>query len=333
MKALRVILIIVGVIVAIAVVLCLIGPKDYQVERSTIINASPDVIFPHVSHLEKRDAWYPWSKIDPNMARETTGTDGTVGAISRWESDDKDVGKGEEEILAIKVNERVDTKLRFDGQGESDAYITLAAADGGTKVAWGFSGKNPFFARMFMLFMDLEGIVGGQFEQGLTDLKTLCEAEANKTYRGYKVQHVDFPATTYATVRETVNAPDVQAFYTKNFTALGQNVGAELDGHPSGLFYEWNEEEQRADMAAAMPTKKKVDAEGVTYVEIPAGKALLIDYYGAYDKSGEAHYALEDYLKEKGLNVKIPVIEVYANDPTTVPEDQILTKIYYLLAN
>lgn len=165
-----------GLVVLIAI-LAIVAPKTYDVSRSISISKPISEVFDYVRSLKKRDEWGPWAKKDPNMVKEFTGTDGEVGAISSWKGN-KEVGEGEQEITGIKVNEVVETQLRFlkPFKSVSDAYIrVLEEGNGSTKVTWGFSGKNKFPVSIMMLFMNMDKNVGKDFEQGLSDLKLILE--------------------------------------------------------------------------------------------------------------------------------------------------------------
>jgi len=165
-------------IVALVLFLALIAHKSYNVSRSAVINKPKAEVFQYLRSLKKQDEWSPWNKKDPNMQKEFRGTDGEVGSVSHWIGN-KDVGEGEQEITKIVDGERVESELRFlkPWKSTSDAFmITEDAGDGSTKVTWGFSGKNKFPFSIFMLFMNMDKAVGGDFEEGLNDLKTILEA-------------------------------------------------------------------------------------------------------------------------------------------------------------
>ncbi len=118
--------------------------------------------------------------MDPNMKKTFTGTDGTVGFISAWDSDNNEVGKGEQEITKIIEGERVDMQLRFKVPFEAEDYAymsTEANADSTTKVKWGFKGAFPYPMNLMGLFMDMEKEVGGDLATGLSNLKTLLEKQ------------------------------------------------------------------------------------------------------------------------------------------------------------
>lgn len=166
-----------GGIVALILILAVIAPKSYNVSRSIEIAKPKAEIFENLRFLKNQDAWSPWNKKDPNMKKDFTGTDGEVGATSHWIGN-KEVGEGEQEIKKIVDGERIESELRFlkPWKSTSDAYLTTEEIDKDTtKVTWGFSGKNKFPTSIFMLFMNMDKAVGGDFEEGLASLKAILE--------------------------------------------------------------------------------------------------------------------------------------------------------------
>lgn len=172
-----IVLYIVLALILIIAILGMIAPKSYDVNRSIIINKPVSKVFEYLKYLKNQDDWSPWGKRDPNMKKEFEGTDGQVGAISKWEGN-KEVGMGEQELMRIVENEVVESKLRFlkPWKSESDAYLKVKESDGGqTTVTWGFSGRNKFPVSIMMLFMNMDKAVGKDFEEGLATLKGLME--------------------------------------------------------------------------------------------------------------------------------------------------------------
>ncbi|NAY90647.1 polyketide cyclase [Muricauda sp. JGD-17] len=164
---------IVGGIVLLVLILAMIAPKTYHVSRSIEIAKPKSEVFENLRFLKNQDAWSPWNKKDPHMEKKFTGTDGTVGATSYWNGN-KDVGEGEQEITKIVDGERVESELRFlkPWKSTSDAYLATEEIDANiTKVTWGFSGKNKFPMSIMMLFMNMDKMVGKDFEEGLSSLK------------------------------------------------------------------------------------------------------------------------------------------------------------------
>jgi hypothetical protein len=164
-------------LLGVIILLALIAPKQYEVNRSVIINRSLPEVFQFLKFVRNQDQWSPWKKKDPNMKQESVGADGEVGFIAKWEGN-KEVGTGEQEILHIEHNQQINTQLRFlkPWKSVSDAYIKVTEVDENqTNVTWGFAGNSPVPMNIFMLFFNFEKAVGKDFEEGLADLKDILE--------------------------------------------------------------------------------------------------------------------------------------------------------------
>lgn len=180
MKIIKWILIAVVVIVAIPLVGALFVNGEYAVEREITIAKPKAVVFDYVKYLKNQDNFSVWAQMDPNMKKTYTGTDGTVGFVSAWESQADSVGKGEQEIKKITEGERLDFELRFKEPFESTdfAYMTTEAIDSTqTKVKWGFNGKMPYPMNFMSLFMNMDEMLGPQLGKGLDNLKGVLEKQ------------------------------------------------------------------------------------------------------------------------------------------------------------
>jgi hypothetical protein len=161
-------------IIAFSLLIALFLPKKYAVEREIIIDSSKDSVFSYVKYLKNQDDFSVWAKMDPAMKKKFTGTDGTVGAISAWESQDKNVGIGEQEITKITEGERIDFELRFKVPFEStdNAFmITKSISPDQTKVIWGFNGTMSYPMNLMLPIMNMEEMLGKDLENGLKNLK------------------------------------------------------------------------------------------------------------------------------------------------------------------
>lgn len=177
-KALKITLIVILVLVGLPLIIALFVKKDYAVSREVTINKPKSEVFAYILMLKNQDNFSVWANRDPNMKKEYRGTDGTVGFVSAWESQNKEVGKGEQEIKAIKDGERIDYELRFMEPFEAtdNAYMTTeAVSDSSTKVTWGFNGRMPYPMNLMLLGMDMEGMLGKDLQQGLDNLKVELE--------------------------------------------------------------------------------------------------------------------------------------------------------------
>lgn len=164
----------VGILLVVAAFL----KKDFAVEREIVINQPKDSVYKYIKFAKNQDYFSVWNKMDPNMKKHESGTDGTIGYISGWESTNENVGTGEMEIIKLDEGHRVDYELRFKKPMEATnyAYITTEAfSPTQTKVKWGFTGKSPWPFNIFMAAMNMEEVVGKDLQGGLENLKTLME--------------------------------------------------------------------------------------------------------------------------------------------------------------
>jgi hypothetical protein len=178
MKIFKKILIGLAILIAIPFLIAIFTKKDYAVERETTINKSKQEVFDYVKFLKNQDNYSKWAMMDPNMKKEYKGTDATVGFVSAWDSDKDDVGKGEQEIKKITEGERIDYELRFIEPFEATdyAYMSTEAVDStSTKVKWGFNGRMNYPMNLFLLCMDMDGMLGKDLETGLSNLKSVLE--------------------------------------------------------------------------------------------------------------------------------------------------------------
>lgn len=166
------------------VVLLLVGfismqPSAYRIERSITIAAPPALVFDWVNDFHRWNDWSPWDKLDPNIKRTYEGPAAGVGTMYSWAGDNK-VGEGRMTLIDSRPPEKIDIKLEFFKPWESVATteFTFAAAATGTTVTWAMNGTNNFAGKACSLFMNMDKMVGGSFEEGLAKLKELSEAQA-----------------------------------------------------------------------------------------------------------------------------------------------------------
>lgn len=169
-----------------AAILVLVGviatrPADFIIQRSAVLPVQPDVAFTVVNDFHHWNEWSPWSKLDPQQKTTYSGAESGTGAVYAWTGND-DVGEGRMTIEESKVNELVRIKLEFIKPFATTNTTTFAfkPAEGGTEVTWAMTGTHDFMGKAFSLFMDMDGMVGKDFEKGLASMKTAAETEAKK---------------------------------------------------------------------------------------------------------------------------------------------------------
>ncbi|MFI5135734.1 MAG: SRPBCC family protein [Chitinophagales bacterium] len=329
-------IIILVVLLAIVAVFAVFVPTKLSISSSTIINAPKEIVWSNVTFFKNIQQWSPWAKRDPNIKITLEGTDGTEGAKSSWDGNDR-VGAGSQTFTKLDPMNRAEEHLQFirPFKSEADAFMQLSDTAGAVKVTWGFSTSLPRPFNVMSLFMSNKS-VQSDYEEGLANLKAICEQQAlqNKTYRGFKISEVDQPMLTYVGKRETVSIMSISKFFASQMQKMMPEVHRaqlEIAGAPSGLYYTFDTVKMTTDMAVGIPVKElKTPLDGWETINVPSGKALEIDYYGSYSKIGSAYAAFSDCTKDKELTPKSFVIEEYITDPMTEKDTaKWLTKIYY----
>jgi uncharacterized protein YndB with AHSA1/START domain len=157
-------------------------PGEFVVSRRTKISAPPEQVFPRVNELRNWEAWNPWGKLDPNCKITYDGPPAGVGASYAWAGNSK-VGEGRNTVTASKPNELVCFRLEFvkPMKATNTAEFTFQPDGDETVVTWTMSGKNNFAGKLFGLVVNCDKMIGGQFEKGLAQMKSLVEATADKT--------------------------------------------------------------------------------------------------------------------------------------------------------
>jgi hypothetical protein len=177
----KIVLIVVASLVLAFFVVVAMRPADFRVTRTATMAASPEVVFSQVNDLQKWNDWSPWAKLDPNAKNTFSGPAAGVGAAFAW-AGNNEVGEGRMTITESKPNEAVVMKLEFIKPFEAvnTTEFTFKPEGNTTTVTWSMFGKNNFMSKAVGLFIDCDQMVGGQFEQGLANLKSVVQTAANK---------------------------------------------------------------------------------------------------------------------------------------------------------
>jgi len=335
MKIIRTLLIVIIVIVALGLILMLVAPTGKSYSKSIIINAPKEVVWANISTLEKLNEWGPWKDKDTNIVTSIEGTDGTIGAKASWEGN-REVGKGSQTISKLDPMNRMETHLAFvePMAGQAEAFIQMDDTADAVNVTWGFSMEMPRPFNVFGLFMSMEKEMGDEYSAGLNSLKTMCESEANKTYRGYKITEVEQPARIFVGKRSTVTFPKMADYFGTNFPLLMEFAkgNMEITGPPCGMFWTYDTVAQNSDMAVAVPVKEWKQTRALwQQINVDAGTAAQLEYSGNYDQAEQVYMALHDYSMEKyGADKPRVSVEEYLAGPGSEPDTaKWLTRIYY----
>jgi|ERR1700730_9563721 len=185
MNILIIILIVLASLIIILLIGALLTKREYTIMREITINRPKHEVFNYVKLLKNQDYYNKWVMMDPTMKKEYKGIDGTVGFVYAWESNNKQVGMGEQEIIKIKEGESIDHELRFmkPFEGKATARLIPASVPGSdnrrneTRVNWVFNGLRNYPMKIVHLLFNLKKVLGKDLQTSLATLKAVLEKE------------------------------------------------------------------------------------------------------------------------------------------------------------
>ena len=170
------ILIILAVIIVAVLIYAATRPNDFVVSRSVSISARPETVFALISDFRRWPEWSPYEKLDPDMKRQLSGAESGKGAVYAWDGN-RNVGSGQMEILEAQVPSKITIKLDFfkPFEGHNTAEFTMLPQGDVTNLTWTMVGPAVFMSKVMQVFMNLDNMIGRDFEAGLANLKKLAE--------------------------------------------------------------------------------------------------------------------------------------------------------------
>lgn len=169
-------------VIAVVVVLAMRQPDTFMITRTATVAAPPTVVHAYLNDFHEWSKWSPWEKLDPAMQRTFDGPQSGVGASYSW-SGNSEAGAGKMVIKESVPGEKVGINLDFIKPFESRTIteFTLEPDGAGTNITWTMSGANAFLNKVMGVFVNIDKMVGPDFEKGLASIKTLAEQSAAAT--------------------------------------------------------------------------------------------------------------------------------------------------------
>lgn len=151
-------------------------PDTFRVQRSTLVHASPEAILPHLADFRRWEAWSPYEKLDPQMKRTHSGAASGPGAVYAFDS--RKAGAGRMEMLEASAR-RVVVDLQFirPFKAHNTSELTLEPEGPATRVTWAMHGPQPFMFKLMCLVIDMDKVLGKDFDAGLASLRTVAETQ------------------------------------------------------------------------------------------------------------------------------------------------------------
>jgi uncharacterized protein YndB with AHSA1/START domain len=176
-EIIAIIAVVLAIAIAIVLILAAAKPDTFSVQRGTAMKAPPEKIFSLINDFHRWGTWSPWESKDPAMQRSFSGAESGTGAVYAWDGN-KNVGSGRMEILDVAAPSKIVIKLDFfkPFEGHNTAEFTMLPQGDTTSVTWVMHGPARFISKVMQVFMNLDQMIGRNFEAGLANIKRLTES-------------------------------------------------------------------------------------------------------------------------------------------------------------
>ena len=305
-------------------------PASYEVSRSLSMNAPAAVVFEQVNTVKNWENWSAWMEDDTTIVNTYEGPASGPGAKWTWNGEKSSTG-------TMELMESVPhSSLAFDmtfGKSVSKVTCTFAEENGVTTATLGLAGEVGFFQRFMSKMMDVW--IGPYYERGLNNIKEIVESMPKAPEVAIEMTEVEampyYGIKTEDLPMDQMNAEFFGTNYGKIMAYMGEN-GIEAAGAPFAIYYKWDKENQVTTLEPGVPVAEQGEGNdevkgGMTY----AGPVLHATYTGPYAQSESVHEAISAYMRDNNITFGDIVWEVYANDPQEVPEEELITEIYYAI--
>ncbi len=317
-------------------------PKQVHIERSITVDRPANMMFEILNSYRYFNEWSPWARRDPNAEFVISGPESGVGARMSWIGEPNLVGSGWQEIVASKPYEQIDIMLDFDAQGVALTGFTLVPEGDATRVTWVFDSDltkgvnflDSFLARYFGLLFDRW--VGGDYEQGLANLKQYAESTSVSNFSQLEIEQVDVTPQDILFVSSSSSqdpadiAVAMAAAYAEISVFMHQ-AGITMAGQPMAITRAWEEGSYQFDAAIPVDFIPPELSGNIRSGQSPSGPAVRAVHHGAYDQMMPTYEKLAAYMSAHGLSPGEVSWEHYVSDPAHTAQQDMVTHIYIML--
>ena len=327
MKALKIIGIILLVLIALFLVIAIFLPSKATMESSIVINKPASLIYKQVNNFKNWEPWSPFQAADPEMVNTYEGPEQGIDATMRWTSIKN--GNGYMTIIESVPYERVVSTLDFGMPGTTNIFL-LKENQGATKVTWVVNIENLAYPMGRYIGMMIKSSMPAIFDQGLAKLKEVTEAMPDPP----ALQVTEFKERMVLSVLDSCNWSDIGAKMGQMFgeiMALQAKTKYQQVGAPLSMYHKWDEIAQFTVFENCIPVDKEVAGKGrVQFKVLPSMKVVMGTHFGSYESTMYIYLAMDEYMKDFGLEQVGGPIEEYVTDPMSEPDTaKWQTNIYF----
>jgi effector-binding domain-containing protein len=333
MKFLKRTVAVLGVMLLIYTIIAFFCSSHFHFERSVMINASNQQVFDNVNKLKTWSDWSYWYNVDSAMKQTFEGPESGIGSKNSWESTNENVGKGSQFIKAVEPGKRIDIELSFEGMGTSMANWYFKDTANMVMVTSTMDSDISFFQRPIMAMMNMDEMLGPDFEKNLKGLKDYCEAAPKKPE--LRIELANSPAMKVMLVNDSADMTTISAKLGELYGTIGAEMkkqGLTMAGPVFAIYNKVSEKDGAMKFwfdAGAQTDKAGKSAGRVQYKEMPAMNVVKAFHYGDYNTAA-SHEAIDVWIKANNKQIIGSPWEVYLTDPMMEKDTaKWLTEIWY----
>lgn len=331
MKALKIVIIILVVLLAIFLIPPLFMPSELYLEESKVLTAPTEVIWDQVNCLENWEEWDVWHQ-DTNLVGYYEGPTCGKDAKNIWDMKTSDEG-GSQVIVETQEYEYIKTFLDFREMGSAESEFFFEKMDEGTKITWNFKSDSQYPIMRWVNTLLVKPMVTQAYKDGLNNLEELTkDMQPTPKYTTGEIGIKEVKSTYAMTYRIKCTMEEISEAMGPAFGEIMQVIssnGAQVIGAPFSIWYEWEDEMMEFDNA--IPINKKINGtDKVLPIKTYQGKVAHVSHMGEYSTTHLSWEILESYLKDNNLEKNGAPYEVYVTDPQNVPDpSKWITELYW----
>lgn len=333
MKLLKKILIGLVIFIVLLLVLAYFLPRKMDISITGKVDSPAVYAYNLLNDFKNQDKWDPW------LAKDTTMTftygEKTLGEGAYVDYSSESYGSGRTTRVSSKKNENISLKAESEDIGGAEMSYDFKENGENTDLTWNFKNEISWPKNLMSIFF--KSSMKKDMKKGISNISNIASERWEKnSYNGYVIKEENREGINYVTKRDVVPFAQADRFYTQNLQPLFfqiQKAGVKMEGNSGALIYNYDVTNGTLDMATAIPIKEQVAIEGAGSVTLDSGKVLVVDYYGDRAQSEVAHYAIDDYMRDRGIFNSYPVLEEYVTNPAEEKDpSKWLTKVVYYLS-
>jgi hypothetical protein len=306
-------------------------PTQYKFVQTKDLSVPPLIIFEQLSNFRNWDNWAPWQQTDSAMLVEYGEITKGRMAVMNWQS--KVFGPCQLTITQAVVSENVAVNFDFSSDIKSSTLWYIDSTVSGCKLNWTSVISNlSYFERYFALFYKKQ--MNKLIQSGLANLSELSiELKYSRTG---DINIVDVPTTHAVIMLDSIRHEDIEErikYIDDYLLRFFERRELKTTGRPFKFVYGMaNDSLDKFALGYALPERTWV-WQTLSYMRIPEGKALSIQYFGRPEKSNKAHNKLREYMLEKNYHQNGIPWEVRLFNPETDLDTSMWETVVYIPIN